>query len=100
MSRKLRIEKNGFYHIINRGVAKSSIYFSNDDFLKFLEIIQDASQDYDFEMQIKKENLSIIMQKINSRYSTYFNHKYKRVGPLWQGRFKSWYVYDEGYFRI
>lgn len=37
------------------------------------------------------------MQKINSRYSIYFNNKYKRVGPLWQGRFKSWFVYDEVY---
>ncbi|MEA1996203.1 MAG: helix-turn-helix domain-containing protein, partial [Gemmatimonadota bacterium] len=23
---------------------------------------------------------------------------YKRVGPLWQGRFKSWYVTDDAYF--
>jgi len=113
MPRKPRIEKNGFYHVINRGVAKNSIYLDNDDFLKFLEILQDASQDYDFEvysyclmsnhyhllMQIKKENLSIIMQKINSRYSVYFNHRYKRVGPLWQGRFKSWFVYDESYLQ-
>ena len=29
----------------------------------------------------------------------YFNRKYKRVGPLWQGRFKSWYVYDEQYLK-
>jgi len=29
----------------------------------------------------------------------YFNRKYKRVGPLWQGRFKSWYVYDESYLK-
>ncbi len=50
-------------------------------------------------MQVKNENLSIIMQKVNSRYSMYFNHKYKRVGPLWQGRFKSWCVYDEDYLQ-
>ena len=113
MARKPRIEKNGFYHIINRGVARSNIFLKDDDFKNFLEILKDASQDYEFEiysyclmnnhyhllMQIKKENLSIIMQKINSRYSIYFNHKYKRVGPLWQGRFKSWYVYDESYLQ-
>ena len=39
------------------------------------------------------------MRQINSRYSSYFNKKYKRVGPLWQGRFKSWYVYDESYIK-
>jgi hypothetical protein len=46
---------------------------------------------------MKDFNLSLALQKINSRYSIYFNKKYKRVGPLWQGRFKSWYVYDEKY---
>jgi hypothetical protein len=30
-------------------------------------------------------------------YAIYFNKKYKRVGHLWQGRFKSWYVTDEAY---
>ena len=114
MARKLRIEKNGFYHIVNRGVARDNIYNSTDDFMKFLQIMQDASEDYDFEiysfclmnnhyhllMKINNKNLSIIMQKINSRYSMYFNRKYKRVGPLWQGRFKSWFIYDEHYLKV
>ena len=30
-------------------------------------------------------------------YAIYFNKKHKRVGHLWQGRFKSWYVTDEAY---
>ncbi|WOE69027.1 transposase [Hydrogenimonas thermophila] len=111
MPRKSRIEKNGFYHIINRGVAREAVFLVDDDFKKFLEILQEASEEYGFEifsfvlmsnhyhllMKINNENLSQIMQKINSRYSIYFNKKYKRVGPLWQGRFKSWYVYDDLY---
>ena len=113
MARPTRIEKNGYYHVINRGVAKGNIYLDDVDFLKFLEIVEEASIEYGFEVysyalmsnhyhlliKIFNENLSIIMQKINSRYSVYFNHKYKRVGPLWQGRFKSWYVYDELYLK-
>ena len=113
MPRKNRIEKVGFYHIINRGVARSNIFLCDDDFMKFLEIIQDASDDYDFEVysfclmnnhyhlliKTKMENLSSALQKINSRYSIYFNNNYKRVGPLWQGRFKSWFVYDERYLQ-
>ena len=111
MARKLRVEKVGFYHVLNRGVVRGNIYLCNDDFVKFLEIMQEASDEYSFQidsfclmtnhyhllLETNKENLSIIMQKINSRYSIYFNKKYKRVGPLWQGRFKSWYVYDENY---
>ncbi len=39
------------------------------------------------------------MRQINSRYSIYFNKKYHRIGTLWQGRFKSWFVYDENYLK-
>ena len=114
MSRKPRVEKAGFYHIINRGVARTNIYLCDDDFLRFLEIVQEASEEYRFEIysfalmsnhyhlliHMSDTNLSSALQKINSRYSIYFNNKYKRVGPLWQGRFKSWYVYDESYLKF
>jgi len=114
MSRKLRIEKVGFYHVINRGVARTNVYLSDEDYLKFLDIAQDASDEYKFEiysfclmnnhyhllLKTNDKNLSQAMQKINSRYSIYFNNKYKRVGPLWQGRFKSWFVYDEEYLKV
>ena len=111
MARKPRIERVGFYHIVNRGVARGNIYRDRKDFIKFLKIVEEASIEYGFEiysfclmnnryhllLKTIQENLSIIMQKINSRYSIYFNKKYNRIGPLWQGRFKSWYVYDENY---
>ena len=114
MPRKTRVEKAGFYHIINRGVARTNVYLSDEDYLEFLHIVQDASDEYSFEMysfclmnnhyhlllKTYDENLSAAMQKINSRYSIYFNNKYKRVGPLWQGRFKSWFVYDEAYLKV
>ena len=113
MPRKNRIEQVGFYHIINRGVARESIYHDNEDFVRFLEITGEASDEYHFViysfclmsnhyhllLQTSSSNLSSVMQKINSRYSIYYNNKYKRVGPLWQGRFKSWYVYDELYLK-
>jgi len=113
MARRLRVEKIGYYHIINRGVAKNTIFYDRQDFIKFLEICNEASDEYGFKifsyclmnnhyhllLKTNQKNLSILMQKINSRYSIYFNHKYKRVGPLWQGRFKSWFVYDEIYLQ-
>jgi len=113
LPRKRRVEIAGFYHIFNRGVADESIYLCDDDFLKFLEILQDASQEFSFEIysfalmpkhyhllvKMKKPNLSSTLQKINSRYGIYFNNKYNRVGPLWQGRFKSCYVYDDSYLQ-
>ena len=43
MARKARIEKNGFYHIVNRGVARNVIFNDKYDNLKFLEILQALS---------------------------------------------------------
>ena len=37
------------------------------------------------------------MRQLNMNYAIYFNKKYKRVGHLWQGRFKSWFVTNDAY---
>ena len=55
------------------------------------------SNHYHLLLEITSENLSKFMRQLNMNYSIYFNKKYKRVGHLWQGHFKSWYVADEAY---
>lgn len=113
MARKPRVEKVGFYHIVNRGVERRDIFLDDEDHLKFFAIVDDSAATYDFSLysfclmrnhyhlllKTTQENLSLLMRQINSRYSIYFNNKYKRVGPLFQGRFKSWFVYDETYLQ-
>ena len=103
----------GFYHIVNRGVERRNIYLDDEDHVKFLEILDESAKVYGFEiyayvlmdnhyhllLKTSSLNLSLLMRQINSRYGMYFNKKYKRVGPLWQGRFKSWSVYDEKYLK-
>ncbi len=111
MARKPRIDQVGFYHVINRGVEKRDIYLDDKDRCRFLEIIDESAELFDFSihsyclmtnhyhllLKTCKENLSLIMRQINSKYSIYFNRKINRVGPLWQGRFKSWFIYNEKY---
>ena len=111
MARRVRIEEIGFYHIINRGVERRNIFLDDDDRDKFIKIIDESAETYSFIMhsfclmdnhyhfliETSSKNLSLLMRQINSKYSIYFNKKYERVGPLWQGRFKSWFVYDESY---
>ena len=55
------------------------------------------SNHYHILLEIQNENLSRYMRQLNGEYAIYFNKKHKRVGHLWQGRFKSWYVTDEAY---
>ncbi|MEA3373972.1 MAG: transposase [Campylobacterota bacterium] len=111
MARETRLDYPGFYHVVNRGVERRDIFIDQEDHEVFLGYMQESALTYGFEiysfclmdnhyhllLKTSRENLSDIMKSINARYTIYFNKKYKRVGPLWQGRFKSWYVYDEVY---
>lgn len=42
--------------------------------------------------EINQNGLSTFMEKLATSYSMYFNKKYERVGPLFQGRFKSEHI--------
>lgn len=48
MSRRPRIEQAGFHHLINRGVAKTNIFLKPQDYEKFLQIVLEAKERYDF----------------------------------------------------
>lgn len=47
--------------------------------------------------QIDKHSMQEFMRSINTRYSSYFNRKYNRVGPLFQGRYKAVLVKRDEY---
>jgi len=114
MPRRPRIEEAGYHHVINRGVARGDIFLQEKDYEIFLEIVKTAKERYDFIvhslclmtnhyhllLETKHNNLSLISRQINSKYAQYFNREYCRVGPLWQGRFKNYFVYDESYLWI
>lgn len=114
MARRPRIDIAGYYHVVNRGVEKRVVFYDKDDFEYFITILSKGceqfnivlhnyclmSNHYHLLLEIKEESLSRFMRYLNSTYAIYFNKKYKRVGHLWQGRFKSWYVTNEAYLYI
>ena len=109
MARKLRINEAGYYHVINRGVQKRNIFIDDEDFEIFLDLILFVNNKFDMEVmsyclmnnhyhllvKTNSDNLSLIFQYINTNYSKYFNYKYKKVGTLWQGRFQSFYIFND-----
>ena len=111
MPRKPRIEMNGYYHIINRGVEQRVVFTEPEDYEYFEELMCFyaksyavvvhnyclMSNHYHLLIEITQENLSKFMRQVNMNYAIYFNKKYKRTGHLWQGRFKSWYVTNDAY---
>lgn len=47
--------------------------------------------------QLDGISMKFFMKSISTRYSMYFNKKYKKVGPLFQGKYKAVLVADESY---
>lgn len=112
--RPLRIEFPGaYYHVINRGLEKRSLFNDGEDFSHFLKLCKKAQGLYGFNLhsyclmnnhyhlflETPEPNLSRTMKYINGLYAQYFNHKYDRVGPLFQGRFKSPIVESNSYVK-
>ena len=109
--RKQRITHQGIYHIINRGVEKRNIFVEDTDYQKFMELIKKMLEDFNITLhayclmtnhyhlllETKEENISEAIQYLNGTYSMYFNRKYKRTGHFWQGRYLSYFLYDEAH---
>jgi len=48
--------------------------------------------------QLVEGGITLLMRKLGSGYTNYFNLKYERVGGLFQGRFKSVHLINEDHF--
>jgi putative transposase len=104
MARKPRVEYAGaFYHVICRGNQRQVIFRSDADRKYYLERLEEYRQRYGFNVyayvlmsnhvhlliQTGEVALSRIMQGLQLKYTRYYNRKYKKVGHLFQGRYKA-----------
>lgn len=114
MPRKRRIESTtGIYHVMSRGVSKQNIFYEDSDCEKYLDVLMKLKEVLEFRIYAfclmgnhvhllideKAENISAIMQSLNTTYATWFNRKYNRYGHLFQDRFKSKPVEDQSYLK-
>jgi putative transposase len=112
MSRPLRIEYSGaLYHITARGNERNPIYREDRDYQRFLEILSELPQrygiiihgyvlmanHYHLLIETPKGNIRKVMHYLNAVYTGYFNRRYKRVGHLFQGRYKAFLIDKERY---
>jgi len=104
MSRPLRIQyKDAWYHIMNRGRRKETIFKEDIDFEIFTKLLQDVSlqwgvniaaycllpNHYHLLIQTPLANLSRFMRHIDGVYTQRFNRRHKRDGQIFRGRYKS-----------
>lgn len=100
-------------HIVIRGVNKQDIFLDKQDKSKFVKEILNTKQKYHYELYAfvimpnhvhmviydKEFNLPSIMNSLQTRYVSYFNKKYERVGHLFQDRYFNKMIEDENYFK-
>lgn len=103
MARPIRVDiADGVYHVICRGTERCYLFKVDADRIHFLDRLAEAQRrfrlsvygyvlmDNHFHLVVctPDANLSKAMQWLKVSYSMWFNAKYNRVGPLFQGRFK------------
>lgn len=108
----MRIEYPGaLYHITSRGNEKKDIFLKDKDRKKFLSILTNyhdryrvlvhcyalMKNHYHLVLETPLANLLKVMHGINSAYTGYFNREYRRVGHLFQGRYRAIVVDREAY---
>src|ERR1700722_5057547 len=104
MARPTRLDvAGGWYQVLNRGIEKRVIFRGPSGYEHFGGLIASLPQrfgvrvhgyvlmpnHYHLQVETPRANLSRAIQWLNVGYSIWFNRKYKRVGPLFQGRFKA-----------
>jgi len=115
MARPLRIQYPGaLYHVTNRGNERKPIFKDDTDRLQFLKILSESMSTYNirlysfvlmtnhYHLQVETPlgNLSECMRHFNITYTSFFNRRHKRVGHLYQGRYKSILVDKDAYFAM
>ena len=112
MARKPRLHvPGGLYHVILRGNARQDVFLTVADRHCFYELMAEGVKRFGYRvhafclmsnhvhlaLQVGDRELSAGMQNLSFRYTRYLNTRLKRVGHVFQGRFKAFLVDQDRY---
>lgn len=112
MARALRILiPGGYYHVTCRGNERKAIFRDDSDRADFLEKLRGSLAIYQVELHAyvlmsnhfhlmvatPRGNLSEFMRHFNISYTVAYNRRHKRVGHLYQGRYKAILIDKDSY---
>jgi putative transposase len=112
MARPLRIEfPGGLYHFIVRGNERKAVFRDDADREDYLRRLAHYRKKFGFRLlayclmdnhvhlviESGSDPLSRIMAGLQSSYTQYFNRRHRRVGHLFQGRYKAFLVERDPY---
>lgn len=112
MARKPRLHLDGgIYHVMLRGNGGQDLYFDDADRYHFYLLLQQGIARYGHRIhgfclmsnhvhlvvEVGEQPLAKIMQNLSFRYTRWINKKQKRIGHLFQGRYKAILVDRDSY---
>lgn len=114
MPRPLRITVSDLpFHVLDRGNNRQVVFREEQDFVYFLKLLRRYKKELRFELYhfcLMPNHIHLMieptiagslpktMMRLTLAYSSFFNKKYRGVGHVWQGRYKSSLIDKEEYF--
>ena len=104
MARKPRVEvEGGLYHITARGNNRRRIFDDDEDYRKLLKLLTETKTKLPFYLyaycfmpnhvhllvERRQDAICRVMHRLLTGYSRYYNRRYRRVGHLFQKRYKA-----------
>lgn len=111
MARGPRIQvRDGWYHVVSRGNGGEAIYRSDEDRRRFLGLLAEVpgrfgteihafvlmENHYHLLMRCRRGEVSETLRWLQTAYAIGFNWAHRRRGHVFQGRFKSVLIGEEG----
>lgn len=102
-----------FYHVLNRGNCKQTIFHKDGDFEAFLELMKKAKELFPVNIMafclmpnhyhilvasLVAKNLSSWVHWFTSVHANRYHDHYRTSGHIWQGRFKSFVIQGDDHF--
>lgn len=113
MPRRARLRLAGLpLHVIQRGNNRTACFFADEDYSLYLHHLKELSREFRCAVHAyvlmtnhvhllltpaRKDGPSLLMKHLGQRYVQYVNRTYRRSGTLWEGRFRSSIVQEQGY---
>jgi len=113
MPRRARLRVAGLpLHLIQRGNNRSACFYADEDYALYLHHLEELSRKFRCAVHAYvlmtnhvhllltpacKDGPSLLMKHLGQRYVQYINKTYRRSGTLWEGRFRSSIVQEQGY---
>ena len=113
MPRPLRIEfADALFHVTARGVQKAPIVTDDHDRVRWMEYLKEAVLRFALELyafvlmdnhfhlfvSTPRANLHKAMQYLNGSYAMYFNVRHERGGHLFERRYRSILIENQGHY--